>query len=42
MGKLMEKAGHMLHKDGLVEKGRERRKSSGFGKEEVEEEAIAN
>jgi hypothetical protein len=33
MGKLMEKAGHVLHKEGLVEKGRAKREEKGFGKE---------
>jgi hypothetical protein len=37
-GKLMEKVGGLLHKDGLVEKGREMRVSKGFGEEEDEEE----
>lgn len=31
VGKLMEKAGHMMHKETLVEKGRAKREGAGFG-----------
>ena len=33
MGKLMEKAGEVLKKDSLVEKGHEKREAAGYGKE---------
>jgi hypothetical protein len=36
-GKLMEKVGSLMNNEGLKEKGRERRESRGFGKEEEEE-----
>ncbi|KAF2456324.1 hypothetical protein BDY21DRAFT_372455 [Lineolata rhizophorae] len=29
-GKLMEKAGHLMHNENMVEKGRERRRSNGL------------
>jgi uncharacterized protein YjbJ (UPF0337 family) len=36
MGKIQEKVGHMMHNEGMVEKGRERRLSKGFGQDEAE------
>ena len=34
MGKIMEKAGHVMHNEGLAEKGRAKRETSGFGQAE--------
>lgn len=34
MGKLMEKAGHVMHNENLADKGRAKREASGFGQEE--------
>ncbi|PVI06396.1 hypothetical protein DM02DRAFT_649904 [Periconia macrospinosa] len=34
IGKVMEKAGHVMHNEGLASKGRERRRSSGYEHEE--------
>ena len=31
MGKMMEKAGNMMHKDNIAEKGREKREQAGGG-----------
>lgn len=33
MGKLMEKAGGMLKKDDMVEKGHQKREQAGFGQD---------
>lgn len=30
-GKIMEKAGNMMHNEGLAEKGREKREEKGYG-----------
>jgi len=35
MGKLMEKAGHMMKNEGLVEKGKAKREAKGFGQDET-------
>ncbi|KAF2641162.1 hypothetical protein P280DRAFT_506782 [Massarina eburnea CBS 473.64] len=35
MGRIMEKAGHMMHNEKLAVKGRERRESSGYAPEAV-------
>jgi hypothetical protein len=37
VGKIMEKVGGLMHKEGLVEKGREKRVAKGFGEEEEED-----
>jgi len=37
VGKMMEKAGGMMKNEGLVEKGRERRASKGYGQDEKED-----
>ncbi|KAF2248408.1 hypothetical protein BU26DRAFT_506121 [Trematosphaeria pertusa] len=34
LGKLMEKAGHVMHNEGLAEKGRTKREAQGFGQGE--------
>jgi hypothetical protein len=36
---MMEKAGGMIHNEGLVEKGRAKREAKGFGQDEVAEKA---
>jgi hypothetical protein len=33
MGKIMEKAGHVMHNQNLAEKGRAKREAQGFGQE---------
>ena len=34
MGKIMEKAGGLFKKEGLVEKGTEKREAAGYGRDE--------
>jgi hypothetical protein len=42
MGKIMEKAGHVMHTEGLVNKGAAKRQDAGDVKEGREEPPFAN
>jgi hypothetical protein len=42
MGKIMEKAGSMIHNEGMVEKGRAKREEKSAAKERRKEPPFAN